>query len=251
MLRGYYDGSGTHGNSEVLTLAGMVASESVWDRFEVQWGAILLKYEITGFHTKYAIAYRGQFARENNWDERKIERLIWDLWKVIGRFRAVKDSPDSNLTATSCTIIMNDYRQAKLDNPALREPAAICVKFCVTRMPVDLDSIHASPEIALIFDRSEPFLHTIHRNWQDFKNDPDAGWPRQMKHIVTKDREIVSMGNSNIYPLQAADLLAWTMNRNHRASVNGPSWALVPSLAAEHHSKTYDYTSLMREFPNG
>jgi hypothetical protein len=63
---------------------------SVWDRFEESWGAVLSEYKITAFHAKDAMACQGQFARWNSWDEAKVERLIWDLWKVIGRFRAVK-----------------------------------------------------------------------------------------------------------------------------------------------------------------
>ena len=90
MLRGYYDGSGMHRDSEVLTLAGLVASENVWGRFEESWGTVLREYKITAFHAKDAMACRGQFARENNWDEAKVGRLIWDLWKEISRFRAVK-----------------------------------------------------------------------------------------------------------------------------------------------------------------
>ncbi len=252
MLRAYYDASGTHEGSEALTLAGMVASESVWDRFEEQWGAVLGEYQISQFHTKDAMACRGQFAQKNNWDRQRTEKLIWELWKVIGAFRAVKNSPDSNLTATSCTIVMKDYVKAKIDNPALRKPEAICVQFCATRMPADLDAMSdfpEYPEVALVFDQNESFLHTIYRVWQDYKSRAHAGWPRQM-NIMTNKREINLMGKSYIYPLQAADLLAWTMNHNYR-SIHRTSWALVPSLAVEHHTRTYDYVHLMSEFPNG
>ena len=56
MLRGYYDGSGKSNDSEFLTLTGVIASESVWERFDKSWRAILEKYQVSDFHTSEAMS---------------------------------------------------------------------------------------------------------------------------------------------------------------------------------------------------
>src|SRR5437867_4707587 len=69
MLRGYFDGSGKIEDSEYITLTGLIASESVWERFERSWGAVLQKYQISDFHTSDAMALQGKFSPENGWDK--------------------------------------------------------------------------------------------------------------------------------------------------------------------------------------
>jgi hypothetical protein len=136
---------------------------------------------------------------------------------------------------------MEDYRRAKFENPQLRSPEAICTQYCVSVIPRDIDSDIAHPEISLVFDQNEDFRHPIYRNWQRFRNRWDAGWPRQVKTID-------QASSSNTPPLQAADLLAWTMNKHQRK----PSfWKMASILLLEHFSKTYDYEAIMTQFPNG
>lgn len=132
MLRGYFDGSGKSNDSEYLTLTGLIASESVWERFESSWGEVLQKYQISDFHMSEAMSLKDRFSRENGWDREKVGELIKDLWNVIGRYRWTKDlSLKSNLNARSCTVVMRDYRRAKAERPKMREPEALCTGFCL------------------------------------------------------------------------------------------------------------------------
>lgn len=130
MLRGYYDGSGTTADAPFLTLTGLVASESVWERFEEAWAAVLLEHGISHFHMTDAMALRGQFSFENGWTGEKVNALILKLLKVLGRFRTIHGSRESNLIARSCTIVMDDYRRVLTCIP-LKEAEAICVDYCV------------------------------------------------------------------------------------------------------------------------
>lgn len=134
---------------------------------------------------------------------------------------------------------MEDYRKAKRDNPNLRSPEAMCTQFCVNIVPRDLDSKTAHPEMALAFDQNERFLHTIDRIWRPLRNRRECGWPRQIKEITSV--------SSTMRPLQAVDLLAWTMNKHHR---NLSFWSSVTFLALEHYTKTYDYATIMEQFSN-
>lgn len=118
MLRGYYDGSGTTADSPCLTLTGLVASESVWERFEDAWAAVLMKHDISYFHMTDAMALRGQFS--SGWTDEKVHALILKLLQVLGRFRAISGSSESNLIARSCTIVVDDYRRASHTFPSKR-----------------------------------------------------------------------------------------------------------------------------------
>jgi hypothetical protein len=41
MIRGYFDDSGTHGNSSVVVLGGLIGNVEQWERFEIAWAARL------------------------------------------------------------------------------------------------------------------------------------------------------------------------------------------------------------------
>jgi hypothetical protein len=85
MLRGYYDGSGTTADSPFLTLTGLVASESVWERFEDAWATVLRGHDISYFYMTDAMALRGQFS--SGWTDEKVNALILKLLQVLGRNR--------------------------------------------------------------------------------------------------------------------------------------------------------------------
>ena len=239
MLHGYLDGSGKSNESEYLTLTGLFASESVWRRFECSWGEVLQKHQISEFHTSEAISLKRRFSPENGWNRLKVGELVKDLWNVLGQYRWTEDlSLGSNLNARSCTVVMADYRRAKAERPKLREPEALCTGFCFHRLPIDLDSQLEHPEVILVFDRGEPFLDTVNRGWNRYKNLPDAGWPKQIKEI--------KFGRAaNLCPMQAADLVAWTINK-HVRTPDGYPGALGAIIMISHQVMIYDYETIMK-----
>ena len=207
MLRWIPRWSGKSNDSEFLT--GVFASESVWDRFEKCWREILAKYHISDFHTSEAMSLRGRFSKQNGWSKPKVYELVKDLWNVIRKHRWTEDfSLNSNLYARSCTVKMQDYYQAKSANPKLREAEAICTQFCLN-----------TQKLFWCLIREKSFLKTLYRNWIKGRNLPTACWPKQIKGI--------EFGNAaKSCPMQAADLIAWTIGRHHRARLMGilKSW---------------------------
>jgi hypothetical protein len=252
MLRGYYDGSRTTADSPFLTLTGLVASESVWERFEDAWDAVLVKHDISCFHMTDVMALRGQFS--SGWTDDKVNALIFKLLQVLGQFRATRGNSESNLVARSCTIVMDDYRRVQSCIP-LKEAEAICVDYCVGGgIPKDIDAVdeRAPAGIVLVFDRNECFQRMITRIWQDLKNRRGEGWPQQIRNIVRKDRELAEVGSHNTCPLQASDLLAWLMNQRH-SYYNQKRigfWSATSIIAVEHYVKVYDCPALMKTFSN-
>jgi hypothetical protein len=132
---------------------------------------------------------------------------------------------------------MADYHRAKAEIPNLREAEALCTGYCVHRFPFDLDSELEHPEIVLVFDVNEPFLNTVNRGWLKYKKRPTAGWPKQIK-------DIVSLGAANLCPMQAADLIAWTINKHHKTP-NGYPEAFGAFLMVSHDAKLFDYETIL------
>ena len=242
MLTGYYDCSGQSHDSKFVTLAGVIASDSVWHTFNHEWRTVLQRYQLSEFHMTDATSLKRAFSPEFGWSQGKVREVLWDLWAIFGRFRATdRFRFGTNLIGSYCTIPMEDYRKAKAENPYLRSPEAICTQFCVGVIPRDIDSDITHPEISLVFDQNEHFRHPIYRNWERFRNKRGAGWPKQIKMIE-------KASSSNTPPLQAADLLAWTMNTNRPEYAYGKVAAM---LMLEHYSKKYDYETIKMRFQNG
>ena len=248
MLRGYYDGSGKKEDSRYLTLTGVVASESVWEAFEKRWTQVLVKHNVGCFHMTDAMTLRRDFSPTNGWDDDKVDKLIRDLFNVLGEFRANPDNL-SNLVVLSCTIDMHDYRRADDENKVRLEPEAICVNFCF-QLPRDIDEPDRQyPEIVLVFDMNECFQRMITRVWQDVKSHNEAGWPKQVRDIVSRARELISTGSSNNCPMQAADMIAWIMNNLQINPERTAAWNIAMVAMIEHHFTAYDYTKLIEEYP--
>lgn len=238
VLRGYLDGSGKSNSSEYVTLTSLIASESVWHQFECSWREVLRVHGISDFHTNEAMSLNGRFSHAHGWNRDRLQTLTTDLWNVIGRYRWISNSsPQSNLNARSCTVVMRDYQRAKLERPTLREPEALCTGYCLHRFPVDLDSQIEHPEIILKFDRNEDFLKTVYRGWVRFKNKPDTGRPKQIRDIST-------CVAAKEYPLQATDLVAWTVNKDHKTA-DGYPLAVGLAIMLSHQQKLFDYETIM------
>jgi hypothetical protein len=115
-VKAYYDGSGkSTPSAKAITLTGIVAPETVWQRFEPLWEKALARNSVRCLHMSDLMAARGEFERGCGWTEEKRVQLIRDLFNVFGEFRT------EGLRAYSCTIMLDDYRLLFAKTPAHRE----------------------------------------------------------------------------------------------------------------------------------
>src|SRR5947209_3862900 len=86
LLRAYFDDSGTHGNSEVVVMGGLIGTVEQWDRFEAAWAAKLacplegkppLK---KGFHLSACNARDGEFSHYSDAEQ---DALIHAFRQII------------------------------------------------------------------------------------------------------------------------------------------------------------------------
>jgi hypothetical protein len=237
-LKVYYDGSSDEQRREAVTLSGVAATESVWAEFEPLWDKVLEKYLVQDriLHMTDLMSFRGNFSPDKGWDEKQRHALLADLFNVYGHFDRQRD-----LEARSCTVILRDWARAKREMPKLVEPEAICVNFCVGGLRLPLECANEAKPILLYFDKNEPFMHKINRVWQ-----------RRRKIRNTFFRQIRTIKNvdSEYYPIQAADILAWIMNHSHRG-IHDEFFELASVLAIRHFSECYDYDQIIADYPMG
>lgn len=228
----YLDGSGK-ADSRAVTLTGVAAPQALWAEFQSKWIQALDKSGVPDrdLHMADLMASQGSFS---GWDEPRKRSLVCDLWNVIGSFRG------TSLRAYSCTVLTSDYKRAKAVFPTLRPLAAICVNYCV-------GGLHITPEekgtedrcVLLYFDRNEPYMHTINRVW--LRHRKHAVFMRQILDIIITDR-------TTSFQVQAADFLAWNVNRYHCETEKQPWRVIGPIIAIEHFTAVYDYERISSEY---
>jgi hypothetical protein len=86
MIQGYFDGSGTHAGSKVLTIAGFIGEEDAFVDLDQQWEKALddprWPTRLSEFHTVDCVHGGGEF-REGGWNYAERLALYGDLTRVI------------------------------------------------------------------------------------------------------------------------------------------------------------------------
>jgi len=239
--KAYYDGTHDDQREQALTLSGVVAPESLWTDFEKDWDNALAESHVyEDLHMRDLMHNKGYFADFSHQD--KLE-LVGSLWNVFGRYRGTR------LQAYSCSVLLPDYERAKKTIPNLREPEAMCVDFCAGGLQLTEEELSLPKPILLYFDRGEPFMHTINRVWEKATNGGTyfgtrRGWPYKILNIIPANR--------SYSPIQAADLIAWSINRYRcTGDAIGQAFATSALLMVQHYGRVYDYDEILSEYPNG
>lgn len=190
----YVDGSGTHDDSDILTLATCVMDSELIEAFNGAWNQELQRFGLEALH-----------LRTLNRSASGANQLIGELIKVLSRFS------QEFLYVRTCSVVIADYREAKLRSASLKPAELLCVDVCLGGLSIPEKDGGKDDVITVQFDRGEPFQRYMHEAWRNGRKGPRSsqGWPRQVQDIQT--------ANSATTPgLQVADLLAWALNRQER-----------------------------------
>jgi Protein of unknown function (DUF3800) len=247
----YYDSSGRRGQQPATTLAGVAASKEVWEKFHPAWQHALDESGVPErrFGMADLMACRGRFK---GWDTSRKQQLLNALLNVLANCRP------AGMSAYSCTVFFDAYDGAKAQMPTLRKLEAICVNHCVGGLRLTSERTEGEPiSLHLFFDRNEPFLKTVDQIWRQLKK-KKRGWAHQVRGICPID--------DSYYGIQAADLLAWIVNR-HRCEAfdrGDPQPTAHLSMAddidrqaylfictwmmVDHHMMVYDHASKIIEY---
>jgi hypothetical protein len=208
MLTAYFDDSGTHEGSNVILAAGFIGSVEEWTRFDPAWRARLESEGLTNFHMTDCVVGKNQFA---TWREARRDLLIDDLSALLG---------SSDLLGINAVVHRADWESVVLGEfpdvvDVVDSPYYCVMSACIQQAILHMKGRYGAGEhIAIIYDdrpqdttrqRNLPNLYEAHPFWGP--------------SIVS-----ISPGSSvKLPPLQAADLFANELYRNHVKWLKDPS----------------------------
>jgi Protein of unknown function (DUF3800) len=215
-VKGYFDGScGQRGR---LTLAGYVASPETWQRFAQEWANV-----ITGFappckylHMVEAHALSGDFRVANGWTTSRVNDLLNQLIHSCFLPFSFNEPEDTCLLSVCCTLDLDAWESACQREPGLEQhgQAGVCARFAAEVALRRLPQAPGQPEgqrhgtVELVFDQGERFKRQIEMAWQQALSRPVGR--RGPLSLVSQ----ISEADMRQTPgLQAADFLAWHINR--------------------------------------
>jgi hypothetical protein len=240
VLKGHYDGGGNtgHGSVKTVALAGYFANDEDWIELEKPWAQVI--GDGPAMHAYEAFHCCGKYK---GWDRGAAHRRLGDCVEVLAaldrqRFHGV-----------SCVVPIHEFERAKQDRPRLEKKAihALCVDHCVGPMFRSIGHDDRDPNRymkQIVFDRNEKFLRYIDQVWRG---------PRSKHPWWVPYCDSVSSANSErVLPLQAADVLAWTVRRNY-AEHDCDEWhaALVSGYADPSAHVVYDHARLLQDVREG
>ncbi|PPD46554.1 MAG: hypothetical protein CTY15_00575 [Methylocystis sp.] len=203
LLQGYFDDSGSHGGEGLYVLGGFLAPSVSWPRFEAEWQSVLKKeLTIDYFKMSEAISQRGQFDR---WPSPLRDQKVFELAEVAERWAVArisamvwKEDFDAHIKGAS------PWRE--LDNPyflLFNQIIVLTVGFILELGKNGLDISNARVEF--VFDEQGVLGRDAVGWWDVLKQ---ALEPEQVRLLGAPPK---FGSDKRLLPLQAADLLAWSV----------------------------------------
>lgn len=223
-IRAYIDRSGT-ASSRFVSLAAFGAPDGVWARFERGWAEILktAPSPITYMHMKEAMQRWPDtpFSHLKGWNRENAWEIVFKLAKFMSEFK------NTELLNFSCVVDMDDWRKVHAEGIDIPSEITLCNAY-VPRQAVltaakSLLKAHESKKhipldpdylIHIVFDRNEPFFAPFDAEWNSEKDKANRSGIFSPWIMV----DSVAEGTMETTPgIQAADILAWGLNRENTA----------------------------------
>jgi hypothetical protein len=187
-------------------MAGYLSDERRWKRFEREWARALKEHGAQYLHMREYAQCRGEFE---GWPERKRRALMSKLTWIIKsnvQFRVGIVVPCEAYKQTAGSIEPNNTRLS---------PFWLCFQDCLSAIAEYCQEHKITDDIALVFDENNESSKHANGFYNSFKQSSN----------VPNRNQLVSLSFVNdkkVTPLQAADLLAYELNKYHRGYVRKP-----------------------------
>jgi hypothetical protein len=222
VLKASYD----HGN-DIVTLAGYSARERDWPEFEDAWKAYATEawakcdmprgvqpYLHT---TDHLLAGDEPFTRNRGWVSDSQVSDWLNKCTVLLHSLTTREK----IRGVACSVLLQDYKKVRKDGVALPSVADICVSFCAASAVAwnaDFAEEFLRDGAELYFDQNGPFHGALLNRKRHGKLRKSPAWNKLLQ---------ISQVNSKISPaVQAAGLLAWSINAYYAKTVRG-DWQLA------------------------
>jgi hypothetical protein len=211
VAQGYIDDSGANTTSSVFVLGGFIAPVDNWLAFSTDWKAALdapprLEY----FKMKEAARLKDQFHPRRGWTEELRDQRINTLAAIIQKYAVLR---------VSVALRHSDFIKHLRSLPAVNRDLARDTPF-VTALSLLMTAVAISREQNLLM---EP-IDFIFDQQEGIEEELAPFWPGIKRRSEKADSKIVRdcfrhmplfRDEKDFLPLQAADLYAWQIRRNH------------------------------------
>ena len=193
MLGAFLDDAGTHSNSGLVVVGGLLGTEEQWDLFEPRWTELLNhpvpgKPPLTHFHLSECRARRGQFYE---YTEAEANAITHDFRRVIVDIGFVTIASAVNETAWN-ELVVGAFREA------FGEPLGYCFSKCIELVISTIRLRKPGEQVSIFIDQAtRPKLGS----WADlFKHLSESIYPELKQFGFPPVKDVVA--------LQGADMIA-------------------------------------------
>ena len=207
MLTFYGDESGTHDRSgkqpgsDVVAVAGYIAKNEEWERFNDSWSNCLKQYGVSEFHMADCVP-QGKNPPYQGWSRDKCDEFRKDLIKIARRH---------TLGGFGGLVIVEEYDSILPEcikyNGGYTHPYHFCFHMLIDIMLPELEKLGrpAGEQIAFVFDQQKEFGAGAKKLFESIKSLRD-------RHNILGS--LIFGSSKQHLPLQAADLLVYTVRRD-------------------------------------
>lgn len=185
MFAAYFDDSGTHSESSVVSIAGYIAGATDWKHFAAEWNQLLSGENITHFHMTDFESRHGEFI---GWDDQRRIRVIKRAIEIIHR-RTIK--------GFSCSVNKDDFDDL-IPEFIPGSAYVLCLVDCMTKCDHWAKEGNRQEPIACFLEQGGGYVSEINRIRQVFLETDSS-------HIHS-----LTLAKKTAHPqLQPADILAY------------------------------------------
>lgn len=198
VLQAFFDDSGSSANEPFYVLAGFAAEGDAWKLFAEQWSACLAENNLHYFKMREAAHLDGEFAM--GWNASRRDAVVYQLAEIIAAHAEFSFSAFVKRSHFDSIMV-----GAALDADDYADPYAMLF-WSISRQVFERQFVTGDKRPAdLIFDEQGAIGLQALQWWPSWKNwiHPDR------RHLIGSPPKFEN--DIIVNPLQAADLLAWTV----------------------------------------
>jgi hypothetical protein len=210
-LRAYLDSSGKLEN-DYITLVAIAANDKMWDEFETAWAQILEEYSPKGKYVHMREIYRLIKAFDSN--------LGWNhtnAFGLVNQCLMYMSSLDKNrFRLFYCSVDLKAWRRLRAETYQIQEPVDLCNRFCSESvigwyLNYYPDVVNPKADtLKYFFDKDEYFKSPFEDKWKAEKTRAEETGKWSAWQLI---EEVAAVDMKKTPGVQAADIIAWGMNR--------------------------------------
>jgi hypothetical protein len=211
-IKVFLDGSGQFAD-DYITLAAFAGNDEMWEGFEDEWVKIL-----NGHIPPAKYVHMRELVRQIKWFDRKFGWTPKNSFALVFKCLMYMQRLDKKrFRMFRCSVDLAAWRKLKAETYQLPEPLEIFTKFCFEcivgwyflKHPDILDPMNGA--VHFFFDKDEPFRQPFEDKWKSETKNLDAR--RGDWNAWTLVKEVAAVEMRDVPGVQAADILAWSANR--------------------------------------